>query len=213
MDPIETFSSAQVVCEILQERMQDDPNNVTDGIRRDFGLASLVTSLDACDAAEYAKQTKTPGILADEAHVMNMLQHGLTVNNRLNCLTIADRARAVANNAESLVNYMMVAANRWRRRAMSVNLEIDDVAMRIDPARIHALDERLINVVRMHDDFVARRIRIQDLHNAVVVAYADVGVGALARRRSHCSKGKGECKPPRNSHGGSRKRKSRKMHK
>lgn len=153
--------------------------------------------------------------MADEAHVMNMLQHGLTVNNRLNCLTIADRARAVANNAQSLVKYMMEAANRWRRHAMSVNSEIYDVAMRIDPARIHALDERLINVVRMHDDFVARRIRIQDLHNAVVVAYADVGVGALARRRSHCSKGKGECKPPRSSQGqgGSRKRKSRKMHK
>lgn len=41
MDPIETFSSAQAVCEILQERMQDDPNNATDGIRRDFVLASL----------------------------------------------------------------------------------------------------------------------------------------------------------------------------
>jgi hypothetical protein len=212
MDPIETFISAQVVCEILQERMQDDPNNVTDGIRRDFVLASLVTSLDACDAAEYVNLTKTPGILADEAHVMNMLQYGLTVNNRLNCLTIADRARAVANHAESLVNHMMVAANKWRRHAMSVNFQIDDVAMRIDPERIHALDERLINVDRMHDDFFARRIRIQDLHNAVVVAYADVGVGALARRRVfHCSK-KGECKPPR-SQGGSRKRKSRKTHK
>jgi len=219
VDPIVTFSSAQAVCEILQERMQDDPNNVTDDIRRDFVIASLATSVDACDAAEYANQTKTPGILADEAHVMNMLQHGLTVNNRLNCITIADRARAVANNAESLVNYMMVAANRWRRHAMSVNLEIDDVAMRIDPARIHALDERIINMDRMHDDCFARRIRIQDLHNAAVVAYSDVGVGALARRRSvrpiHCSKGKGECNPPRRSQGGSRKtrpRKTRKTH-
>ena len=218
MDPVVAFSSAQTVCEILQERMLEDPNNVTDDIRRDFVLVSLATSVAACDAAEYVNQTKTPGILADEAHVMNMLQHGLTLDNRLNCITTANRARDVANNAESIVNYMMVAANRWHRDAVSVNMEIDDVAMRIDPVRMHESDERRANMDRIHDDCLARRIRIQDLHNAARVAYQDVGVGALARRRSvrpiHCSKGKGECNPPRRSQGGSRKkRKPRKTHK
>lgn len=228
VDSVAVFRSAQEICEILQERMQEDPNNVTDDMRRYFVITSLATSVAACDAAKYVNQTKTPGILADEAHVMNMLQHGLTVDNRLNFITTADRARAVANNAESIVKYMMVAANRWHRHAVSVNLEIHDVAMRIDPARIHASDERRANVDRIHDYCFARRIRIQDLHNAAVVAYEDVGVGALARslrfgraanadaRRTtvvRCSKGK-ECKPNRRSRGGSRKkRKPRKTHK
>lgn len=220
VDPVVAFSSAQVVCEILQERMLEDPNNVTDDIRRDFVLVSLATSVAACDAAEYINQTKTPVILADEAHAMNVLQEGLTLANRLNFITTADRARAVANNAESIVNYMMVAANRWHRDAVSVNLEIGDVAMRIDPVRMHASDERRATLIRIHDDCLARRIRIQDLHNAARVAYQDVGVGALSRRssvtnRPRCNKGKGECKPQRRSQGGSRKtrpHKSRKTH-
>ena len=219
VDPIFVFSFVQTGCENLQERMQDDPKHVTDEIRRHFVIASLATALAACDAAEYVNQTKTPGILADEAHVMNMMQYALTVHNRLNFITTADRAREVAINAESIVNYMIVAANRWRRVAVRVNSEIRDVAMRIDSARIHALDERIINVDRIHDDCFARRISIQDLYNAAV-AYADVDVGALARRSSvrpiHCSKGKGECKHPRRSQGGSRKirlRNPRKTHK
>jgi hypothetical protein len=213
MDPVVAFSSAQTVCEILQERMQEDPNNVTDDIRRDFVLASLATSVAACDAAEYVNQTKTPGILADEAHVMNMLQEGLTLANRLNFITTANRARAVANNTESIVNYMMVAANRWHRDAVSVNLEIENVAMRIDPVRMHASDERRANMDRIHDDCFARRIRIQDLHNTARVAYQDVGVGALARRSSVTRCSKGECKNPRRSQGGSRKKRPRKPRK
>ena len=108
---------------------------MTDVIRRDFVLVSLATSVAACDAAEYVNQTKTPLILADEAHVMNILQYGLTLDNRLNFITIANRARDVANNAESIVHHM-VAANKWHHAAVSVNLEIHDDAMHIDPARV-----------------------------------------------------------------------------
>jgi len=219
VDPVDAFRSANRACESMLERMRLDPNNVTDDMRRDFVLASLATSAAACDAAEYANQTKTPRIMADEARVLHTLHYGLNFAEIDDFMGSAGRARRVSNDMEHTVHNMRVAANRWHRDAVSVNSEIDDVAMRIDPARIHASDDRLINVIRILDECRALSFRIHTLHDEAIDLVVDLrfgraAAGADARRSSvtRCSKGK--CNPPRRSQGGSRKkRKTRKTHK
>ena len=221
-DPLGAYRAANTACESMEAIMQEDPNNVTDVMRQNFVLASLATSMTASNTADHLAKTRGPQIMSmirnAEECLSNLVQHGMTLERCAHCLVFAHRAMTQTNYMEPAVNELQVAANVWYRTAVRVNSEIDDVAMRIDPARIVQADERRRKTDRILMVCTDVNRRVQQMHAGALrmaqyLNSGQAGRDADARRSSVTRCSKGECKNPRRSQGGSRKkRKTRKTH-
>jgi hypothetical protein len=221
-DPVGAYHHAVSECRRMQERMQNDPNSVTDVMRRDFVLDSLATSMTASDAAEYVTQTRLPKLVPFIHNVEECLssldQYGLTSERCDDCLGLARRARMRSNEVESDVKEMSVAANEWYFAAINVYSDISDRSMNIDPARMFQALERRKNTLRRLEECVEVSEQIHQMHARAwrMAQYFFSGQAARdedARRSSVTRCIKCEYKHPRRSQGGSRKkRKPRKTH-